>query len=209
MDINKLITWITGTICISIILYAFGYVVIQLCIGIAAMAGIFFNVIANGFATAGVVASWIPKVAVFGVATTSLGTGYFVIQKIVEKSKEKTYEWLLPILSLSSGFFTQLSQEITFNTNLEKGIYALIAGAFVCFGGVFLTKGKLFLGTILTFLPISIPIIIFFRNPEIQGKALNELLSSHFFAILGLICMIGIGIISVISALIFSSNTND
>lgn len=40
--------------------------------------------------------------------------------------------------------FAQLSQEITFNTNLEKGIYAVIAGAFVCFGGVFLTKGKLF-----------------------------------------------------------------
>ena len=209
MDINKPITWIIGSLCIAIILCALGYAVQQLCIGIGAMSGIFFNVSVNGFSTAGVVSSWIPKVAAFGVTTTGLGTGYFVIQKIVEKSKEKAYECLLPILSLSSGFFAQLSQEITFNTNLEKGIYAVIAGAFVCFGGVFLTKGKLFLGTILTFLPILIPVAIFFRNPEIQGKALNELLSSHFLAILGLICMLVIGIVSVLSALIFSSDTNN
>ena len=162
MDLNKSITYIIYAIGIAIIIYSFGYAISIILPSLGAMIGIAVSVSATGFATAGVVASWIPQAAAFGTTFTGLGLGCLVIYKIVEKSKEKTYEWLLPILSISSGFFAQLGQDIAFNTNLEKYIYAALAGFFICIGGVVLMKRKLFLGFLLTFFPIIIPMVLFF-----------------------------------------------
>ncbi len=131
----------------------------HLCKAVGAAVGLGFATATTGFATAGVVASWLAPATAAGAATTAVCAAVFVVHKVVERAKEQPYEWLLPALGLLAVFFVDLSKDELLVTGTARALYALATGIFTIGGGLLLLNSRLWvraLGFFLPFLPTGV-----------------------------------------------------
>jgi len=172
---------------------------------IGAAVGLAVAVATTGFATAGVVSAWLPKAATAGVAAAGLGTTYLVVAKIVEKGKEKPYEWLLPALGLLAVFFVDLAKDQLVQTVTERALYGLSTGLLTVGGGFLLLQKKFIvraIGFVLPFLPTVIVCLALLKEQQIPG-ALTDFIASGSLGAIGLIGVFVLGaLIAVLGVVI-------
>lgn len=170
-----------------------GSILIQ---GLGVAGGLAFAAATTGFATAGTVAAWLPVAASAGLAATGASVTYLVVAKIVEKGKERPYEWLLPILGLLSIFFVELSSDQLVPTVLQRAIYSLATGLLTIGGGLLLMQRSLLVRAIgfgLPFLPSVIVWAALVRARHITGALLDFIRSGSTGAI-GLLGVFTLGV---------------
>lgn len=156
---------------------------------VAASAGLAFSVATTGFASAGNIVSWLPTAATAGVVAAGVGTTYLVLEKIVEKGKEKPYEWLLPAFTLLAVFFVDLTKDQLLSTVTERAIYALTTGILTVGGGFLLMQRRIairVIGFILPFLP-SITVCLLLLHQEHIPGALTDFIASGSIGAAGLV----------------------
>lgn len=172
---------------------------------IGAAGGLAVAVATTGFATAGVVSTWLPTAATACVATAGVGTVYLVVAKIVEKGKEKPYEWLLPGLGLLAVFCVDLAKDQLVQTVTERAIYGLSTGLLTIGGGFLLLQKKIIaraIGFVLPFVPTAIVCITLFKKEKIPG-ALTDFLAAGSLGAIGLIGVFILGgVIAVLGVVI-------
>lgn len=91
-----------------------------------------------------------------GVAAGGAAIGYVVIFRTIERIKKDLFTALLPIITLWTGAWVDLSKELFHGTDMEKVFFAIIGGAFTLVGGL-LAEQKWWpfkaLGIVACFLP--------------------------------------------------------
>lgn len=163
----------------------------------------------TGFATAGAVASWLPTAATAGVAAAGVGATYLVIAKIVEKGKEKPYEWLLPALGLLAVFFVDLTKDQLLSTVTERAIYALTTGLLTIGGGLLLLQERLTVravGFLLPFLPSVAVWLLLLQERHIPG-ALSDFISSGSVGAIGLVGVFVLGTLTAALGILLPKST--
>lgn len=176
---------------------------------VAASAGLAFAVATTGFASAGSVVSWLPTAATVGVVTAGIGTTYLILEKIIEKGKEKPYEWLLPALTPLAVFFVDLTKDQLLPTVTERAIYALSTGIFTVGGGLLLMQRRIAvraIGFILPFFP-SVTVCLLLLHQEHISGALTDFIASGSIGAAGLVSAFVLA--SVIAILGILLPTND
>ncbi len=101
-------------------------------------------------------APFVGTLAGLGVAAGGTAIGYVVIVRTIERIKKDLFSALLPIATLWTGAWVDLSKELFHGNDLEKTFFAIIGGAFMLVGG-FLADQKWWpfkaLGLIACFFP--------------------------------------------------------
>lgn len=175
---------------------------------IAAAGGLAVAVSSTGFATAGVVTSWLPTAATVGVAAAGLGTTYLVAAKVVEKGKEKPYEWLLPALGLLAVFFVDLTKDQLVPTGTERALYGLTTGLLTVGGGFLLLQKRLVvraIGFVLPFAPAAVVCLLLIRENNVPG-ALSDFIASGSVGAMGLIGVFALGALVAVLGVVIPSN---
>ncbi len=182
---------------ISIILKAFG-----------AAAGIAVAVSTTGFATAGVFVTWLPQAATAGIATAGIGTTYLVLAKIVEKGKEKPYEWLLPVLGALVAFFVDLAKDQLVQTVIERAIYSISTALLIVCGGFLLLQKRMIvraIGFVIPFLPTVIVCVTLFKEQQIPNT-LTDFLAAGSLGAIGLIGVFLLGLLIAVLGVVIPNN---
>ncbi|QBJ77879.1 hypothetical protein [Aquitalea sp. USM4] len=178
---------------------------------IGAAGGLAIAVSSTGFATAGVFAAWLPNVATLGVATAGMGTTYLVVAKIVEKGKEKPYEWLLPALGLLAVFFVDLTKDQLVPTGTERALYGLTTALLTIGGGFLLLQKKLIvraIGFILPFIPACVVCLLLIQENHVSA-ALSDFIASGSVGAIGLIGVFVLGALIAILGVVIPSNNEE
>jgi hypothetical protein len=160
-----------------------------LIMAIGTTVGLGFAAATTGFATAGSIASWLPMAATVGVAATGASATFLVVVKIVEKGKEKPYDWLLPALALLAVFFVDLTKDALLATVTERAIYAMATAIFTIGGGFLLMQRRFAVrlaGFALPFLPSIVIWLMLIQQKQING-ALEDFILSGTIGAFGLI----------------------
>ena len=166
---------------------------------VGAAGGIAVATATTGFATAGMVAPWLAPAAAGGLAAAGAGVTYIVLHKVVEKGKERPYEWLLPALGLLAVFFVDLTKDALFQTFIERAIYALSTGLFTIGGGMLLLNRRIpvrFFGAVLPFAPTAVVWASLVREQQLS-EGLAEFVSSGSVGAIGLAGVFALAIVIV------------
>ena len=175
---------------------------------VAASGGLAFAVATTGFASAGSVVSWLPTAATVGVAAAGVGTTYLVVERIVEKGKEKPYEWLLPALSLLAVFFVDLTKDQLLSTVTERAIYALTTGILTVGGGFLLMQRRIAvraIGFILPFFPSVAVWLLLLQQEHIPG-ALTDFIASGSIGAAGLVGAFVLAVVIAVLGILLPRN---
>ena len=175
---------------------------------VAAASGLAFAVATTGFATAGTVATWLPIAASAGVAATGISATYLVVARIVEKGRERPYEWLLPALGLLAVFFVDLTKDELVPTVLQRAIYALITGLFTVGGGFLLMQRRVvarIIGFGLPFAPSIVVWLLLLRAKHVSG-ALSDFIASGSLGAIGLVGVFVLGAVIAILGVLLPSH---
>lgn len=158
-------------------------------------AGLAVAAATTGFATAGAISAWVPKVAAASLVAAGVSTTYLVVAKVVEKGKEKPYEWLLPALGLLAVFFVDLTKDQLVQTVTERAIYALFTGLLTVGGGFLLMQQRIVvraIGFILPFVPSVVVWLLLVQNKHVTG-ALSDFIAAGTVGAIGLVGVFAFG----------------
>lgn len=155
--------------------------------GLSMAIGLGFAAAGLGTAALPTVSTWVAPIASIGLVTTAFGTGYIVVFKIIQQSKEKPYDWLLPALGLLAIFFVDLTKDILLTNEAQRAVYALGTGLFVIGGGFLLTKPYMIMRVAGFLLPFVPPAVIFLMYCKQQDEVIKTAHTSGNFGLIGLI----------------------
>lgn len=185
-----------------------GIAVIIKAIGVA--IGLATATATTGLATSGVAAAWLAPAAAAGIAAAGTGVTYVVLHKIVEKGKEKPYEWMLPALGLLAVFFVDLSKDELLTTGTERALFAFTTGCCTIGGGVLLLNKRTVvraLGFFLPFLPTLVVWGALVREGHI-AKGLGDFIRGGNVSAIGLVGVLVMGsCIAVLGVLLPNRDT--
>lgn len=189
---------------LSLLLPALGQFLVILWQGLLAGVGLGIAAATTGFATAGIVSEWVPKVASVGLATGGASATIYVVNRIVHVAKRNPYEWILPSLGLLAVFCVDLTKDLLIANAVERALYALVTGLLTIGGGLLLMQkaiGLRAIGFILPFIP-SVAVWLLLLRSSAGHPVLSEFILSGSTGAIGFVGVFMFGLITAITGIL-------
>lgn len=173
---------------------------------ICAGAGLAYATAMTGFATAGVISTWMPQAAVVALVAGGGGAAVIASNVFVKIVKKDPYSITLPLLSLIAIFFVDMTKDSLLLTDIERAFYALCTGLCVVCGGALLTFKRVqvrIVGGVLPFLPVALVVVTFARDSKFD-TLLGKVASSGYAGLVGLGGAILLAVLTIILGLSLS-----
>ena len=159
-----------------------------------AAVGIAVAVISGGLVGSGIVASWVVPVASAGLAIGGGAGGLYILVKVVKSASKKPFEWILPVLSVFSGFIVDLCKEVYAGDAILRIAFGAITVAVFLGGGLLWRTRRAsncIMGTFLYLLPPSLVLLQFSqRSQKTLPESIGEVPTNEWFAVAGLLMIL-------------------